>query len=59
MERQLKQEIPDQLARIMEIYNGMNTVGQEKIFDYAIFLSESPKYGKKMIPFPHTYHVDR
>lgn len=37
---------PAQLARIIEIYNGMNSVGQEKLFEYAEDLSINDRYKK-------------
>lgn len=53
MGNQTEPIIPEQLARIIEIYNSMNTVGQKKLFEYAEDLNINTKYGKKMIPFPH------
>lgn len=38
--------IPEQLARIIEIYNDMNSVGQEKLFEYAEDLSINTRYKK-------------
>lgn len=40
-------EIPEQLARIIGIYNDMNAAGQEKLFGYAEDLSINPKYKKE------------
>ena len=37
---------PAQLARIIEIYNGMNSVGQGKLFEYAEDLSINDRYKK-------------
>lgn len=37
---------PDQLARIIEIYNKMNQVGQEKLYEYAEDLFGNDRYKK-------------
>lgn len=38
--------ISEQLARIMDIYNDMNAIGQEKLFEYAEDLSINERYKK-------------
>ena len=46
LEHQPSTVIPDQLARIIEIYNEMNTEGQEQLSDYAEYLGGTIKYKK-------------
>lgn len=39
-------KIPEQLARIMDIYNSMNPEGKDQLADYAEYLGMTTKYKK-------------